>query len=286
MKFRLSRQRVSRSLGGDIVIFLVLLLGAVFTAMPLVLIICNAFKPLNELFIYPPQFFVRNPTLENFYDLFVLMANSWIPFSRYLFNSLFIIFMGTLGNVVFGSMAAYVLSTHDFKGKKLFNEMIVLSLMFAPAVLSIPNYLIVSKLGWINTYWSIIVPSWAVTLGVFLLKKFMDGMIHTSLIEAAKIDGASEFQIYWKIVMPIVKPAWLTLMILTFQTLWANTGGQFIYAENLKPLPYALRQILAGGVARSGVSAAVQLIMLIIPVTVFLINQSKIVQTMGSSGID
>ncbi|MEJ6951068.1 carbohydrate ABC transporter permease [Natronospora cellulosivora (SeqCode)] len=286
MNFRLSRRKVSRSLGGDLSIFSVLAVAAAFTAMPLILIISNAFKPLNELFLYPPQYFVRNPTLNNFYDLFVLMANSWIPISRYLFNSLFIIIMGTFGNVVFGSMAAYVLSRHEFRGKKIFNEMVVISLMFAPIVLAIPRYLIIAEVGLIDSYWAIIIPSWAATLGVFLLKQFMDGMINDSIIEAAKIDGASEFGIYWKIVMPIVKPAWLTLIILTFQQLWANRGGQFIYAEHLKPLPYALDQIIGGGVARAGVGAAVALIMLIIPVIVFMINQSQIVETMGSSGID
>jgi len=266
-------------------IFLVLFAGAAFMALPLVFAVSQSLKPLNELFLFPPQFFVRHPTLDNFYDLFVLMAKSWVPTTRYLFNSLLIVTLGTVGNVLFGSMCAYALSKHDFPGKKLLNETILLSLMFAPAVLTIPNYLTISYLGWVNTYWSIIVPAWASTLGVFLMRNFIDAMVHDSLLEAARIDGATEFDCYWRIVMPIVKPAWLTLIILTFQSLWGQDGGMYIYAEQLKPLPYALSQIMGGGVGRAGVAAAVTVLLMAVPITVFVFNQSKIVQTMGTSGI-
>lgn len=285
MDLRITERRLSGSVVGDVFIFLMLGAGAAFMALPLVFAISQSFKPLNELFIFPPRFFVRHPTLDNYYDLFVLMAKSWVPTTRYLFNSLLIVTLGTAGNVLFGSLCAYALSKHDFPGKKLFNEMILLSLMFAPAVLMIPNYLTISYLGWVNTYMSIIVPAWASTLGVFLMRNFIDAMVHDSLLEAARIDGASEFDCYWRIVMPIVKPAWLTLIILTFQSLWGQDGGTYIYAEQLKPLPYALSQILAGGVGRAGVAAAVTVLLMAVPITVFVINQSRIVQTLGASGI-
>jgi len=286
MKIRIRRKRLSRSTGGDLLIFIILILGATFSAMPMVYTISQAFKPLNELFYFPPRFFVRNPTLVNFYDLFLLIGQSWIPISRYLFNSIVIIVLSLLGNLFFASLAAFTLSKYNFRGKKLYNEIIVLSLMFAPAVVQIPNYLIISSFGWINTYWSIVVPRWGSTLGLYLMKQFIDAMVDDFLLEAAKIDGASTFRIYWNIVMPIIKPAWLTLLILEFQNLWGTTGGEFIYAEHLKTLPHALNQIIAGGVARQGVAAAVALIMLLIPVIIFLINQSQIIETMGTSGLD
>jgi len=285
LDLRLRNRKISRSTGGDLVIFIMLGAGAAFMALPLVYAISQAFKPLNELFIFPPQFFVRHPTLDNFNDLFVLMAKSWVPMTRYLFNLLFIVVVGTAGNVIFGSLCAYALSKHDFPGKKLFNELILLSLMFAGAVLLIPHYLTMSYLGWINKYWAIIVPAWAMTLGVFLMRNFIDAMVHETLLEAARIDGASELDCYWKVVMPIVKPAWLTLIILAFQQLWGNEGSIFLYAEQLKPLPYALHQIVGGGVGRAGVAAAVTVILMSVPITVFVINQSQIVQTMGTSGI-
>lgn len=281
----LRNRRLSRSTGGDLLIFALLTAGAAFMAMPMVFTINNAFKPLNELFIFPPQFFVRHPTMDNFNDLLVLMAKSWVPISRYFFNSLFIVAAGTAGNVLFGSLCAYVLSKHEFPGKRVFNELILLSLMFAGAVLMIPHYLTISYLGWMNTYAAIVVPAWAMTLGVFLMRNFIDAMVHDTLLEAARMDGATEFDCYWRVVMPIVKPAWLTLIILAFQQLWGNQGALYLYAEQLKPLPYALNQIVGGGVGRAGVAAAVTVLLMLVPITVFVINQSQIVQTMGTSGI-
>ena len=157
--------------------------------------------------------------------------------------------------------------------------------MFAPEVTAIPNYLIIARLGWLNTYRAVIVPAWQSSLGLFLMKQFMDQMVPDSLLEAARIDGAGEWKVFWKVAMPTVRPAWLTLIILSFQSLWGNTGSSFIYSENLKTLPYALNQIVAGGIARAGVGAAVALLMMIVPVTVFIFNQRSVVQTMGTSGL-
>ena len=285
IKFQMGKRRISRSTGGDLVILLMLVLGASFMALPMIFAISNAFKPLNELFLFPPRLFVRNPTLNNFRDLFILMAKSWVPMSRYIFNSLFIVVMGMIGNVFFASLAAYALSKHKFPGANVFMTMIVFSLMFAKEVTNIPNYITIAYLGMIDTYWAVIIPSWGSTLGLYLMKKFMDSMVDDSMIEASKIDGASEFRIFWNVVMPIVKPAWLTMIILVFQELWRTTGGNFIYAEHLKTLPYALNQIVAGGVARQGVGAATTLLMMVIPIIVFVFNQSKIVETMGTSGL-
>jgi len=282
---RIRKKRLSRSTGGDLVIFFFLSLGAAFMALPMVYTVSQAFKPLNELWLFPPQFFVRNPTLDNFNDLLVLMGKSWVPITRYLFNSLFIVSFGMAGNVVTGSLAAYALAKHVFPGRKAIEQIIVLSLMFTPTVTSIPTYMLMSRLKLINTYWAVVIPNWSWTLGLYLMRNFMGAMIHDSLLEAARIDGASELRIYAQIAMPIVKPAWLTMIILAFQRLWGETGALFIYREELKTLPYALSQVATGGIARAGVSAAIALIMMAVPVIVFVINQSKIVETMGTSGM-
>ncbi|HHX01439.1 MAG TPA: carbohydrate ABC transporter permease [Firmicutes bacterium] len=282
---RIRKKRLSRSTGGDVLIFFFLGLGAAFMAMPMVYTISQAFKPLNELWLFPPQFFVRNPTLDNFNDLLVLMGKSWVPITRYFFNSLFIVFVGMAGNVLTGSLAAYALAKHVFPGRKAIERIIVLSLMFTPTVTSIPNYLLMSRLKLINTYWAVVIPQWQFTLGLYLMRNFIGAMVHDSLLEAARIDGASELRIYAQIAMPIVKPAWLTLIILVFQNLWRETGALFIYREELKTLPYALSQVAAGGIARAGVSAAITLIMMTVPILIFVINQSKIVETMGTSGM-
>lgn len=285
LALRLRDKRLNRSTAGDIFIFTVLGISAAFMSLPLVYAVCNAFKPLNELFLFPPQFFVRNPTLDNFRDLFMLMGQSWVPFSRYISNTLLITGLGTAGHVLIASMGAYAVSKHVFPGSRLFSEMVVLSLMFAYQVTAVPNYIIMSRLGWINTHLSMIVPAWGMSLGFFLMSKFMV-QVPDELLEAARIDGAGEFRTWWSVVMPIVRPAWLTLIILSFQSLWGDTGGRFIYKEALKTLPYALSQIAAGGLARAGVGAAAGLIMIVIPIVIFVYNQSNIIETMGTSGID
>lgn len=278
------KKRMSRSLAGDICLFLLLILFGLFSAYPLVYSINAAFKPLNEIFIYPPRLFVQNPTLDNFTDLAMLMQDSWVPFSRYFFNTIFITLMGTIGHVIIASMAAYPLAKHRFPGSKIIFGLVVYSLMFAAQVTETPRYIIFSVFHLIDTQWAIIIPAFAYSLGLYLMKQFMDD-IPMELIESAKIDGANEFQIWWKVVMPLVKPAWLTLIILLFQNLWNNDGGSYIYSEQLKPLSYSLHQIVAGGVARTGTASAVILIMMAVPITVFVFSQSRIIETMAHSGM-
>jgi ABC-type glycerol-3-phosphate transport system permease component len=276
--------RSNRSLSGNLINIAVLMLFSVIMLVPMLYVINNAFKPLDELFVFPPKLFVQNPTLENMRDLISIMGNSWVPISRYLFNTVFITVMGTSLHVIFASMSAYVLEKHKFPGAKLFFALVITTLMFSPTITSIPNFIIMSKLNMVNTYFSIIVPAIGAPLGLFLMKQFMSTVPDT-IIEAAKIDGASEFRIFFTIVMSTVKPAWLTLTIFSAQTLWNSTGDIFIRSEALKPLPYALQQIMTGGVARAGAGSAVGLILMIVPITVFIICQSNIVDTMATSGM-
>ena len=278
------KKKLNRSFAVSFLLFLFLALFASFMALPLIYAINNAFKPLDEIFIFPPRFFVRNPTFDNFYDLVALMGNSWVPLSRYIVNTFFITIAGTVGHIILASAAAYPLAKYRFFGSNILFSIVVLSLMFSAHVTATPNYLVMSWLGWINTHTSIIVPSLAFPLGLFLMKQFME-QIPDSILEAAKIDGASEYRIYWSIVMPNVKPAWLTLLILHFPTLWGTDGGNFIYSENLKTLHYALGQISEGGIARAGVGAAVALLLMIVPITLFVVSQSSVMQTMATSGL-
>lgn len=277
-------RRLNRSGGGDFGINFVLVLFGLFMAFPLVYVVCQALKPMDEIFMYPPKFFVRNPTLTNFQDLFVIMGKSWVPFSRYIFNTVFITAVGTAGHLLFASMAAYVLAKYDFRGGETLSRIVVVSMMFSGYVTAIPNYLVISKLGWVDTYWAIIIPAFASPMGLFLMKQFMEG-IPNSIIEAAKIDGAGEFRIFAQIVFPMVKPAWLTLIIFSIQNLWNNRASNFIYSEELKTLPNAFGQIVSGGVARYGVGAAVTLFMMIVPLATFIFTQSNIIETMATSGI-
>lgn len=277
-------KRQNRSLGGDIFLTVLLAGFGIFSLFPLWYIVVSAFKPFSEIFVFPPRLTVDNPTLNNFFDLKNIIEGFDVPLTRYIFNTLLITGLGTGGTVLLGSMAAFPLAKYVFPGSKVMNQVIVYALMFSSTVTAIPNYLIMSRLGLINTYWAVILPAVGGTLGLFLMRNFMV-QIPDALLESAKIDGANEFQIYFKIVMPLCKPAWITLIILSFQQMWGTTGGVFIYSEELKPLSYVLSQLVSGGISRTGVASAVSLIIVIVPVTVFVISQSNVIETMATTGI-
>ena len=284
-KYKIKKtKRVNRSTGGNILVFLMLVILGSFMLLPVVYTVVQAFKPMEELFLFPPRFTVSNPTVKNFKLIGQLIDNLWVPLSRYTFNSIFVSAAGTAGNVIIASMAAYPLAKNDFPGKKFLFKIVTVALLFSGGVLGLAQYIIMAKLHMINTYWALILPSVATPMGLFLMKQFMEG-ISTSLLEATRIDGMNEFQIYWSIVMPNVKPAWLTMIIFAFQGMWSMTGGNFIYKEELKMLPTALAQIQSGGIARAGVAAAANLLMFIPPVLMFLITQSSIMETMAHAGI-
>jgi ABC-type glycerol-3-phosphate transport system permease component len=281
---RYKKVRLSRSLWGDLILLLFLLAFGAFSAYPLLFTITNSLKGLDEIFVFPPRLFPRNITFDNFVDLFNLIGNTQIPISRYFVNTLTITLFGTAGHVLFASLAAYPLAKRRFPGRHLINQLVVYSLMFSAAVTAIPSYMIISWFGLIDTQAAIIIPAFGFTLGLFLMRQFMN-VIPDELLEASKIDGANEYQTFFLVVMPLVKPAWLTLIILLFQQLWGTDGGNYIFTENLKPLSYALRQIVAGGVARTGTAAAVTVIMLVVPIGVFIFNQTKMLDTMAHSGL-
>lgn len=274
----------ARGPAGKVVNFLLLCIIGVFMALPLVLVVGNAFKPLDELFVWPPRLFPRRPTLDNFRNISALMSDSWIPMSKYIFNTVFVTVASTILHVLAASMAAYVLEKREFPLKKFLFRLVVISLMFSSAVTQIPSYLIMARLHWVDTYWSLVIPPIASAIGLYLMKQFMCNLPN-ALLESARIDGASELRIFWQIVMPLVRPAWLTLIIFSFQTTWGTTGGSYIFSENLKTLSYALNQILKGGLARAGAGSAVSLIMIVPPVLVFIFTQRNILQTMANSGM-
>lgn len=285
LRIRKSNHALNRTLAGDMGINIMLLIVGTLMALPMAYNVMQAFKPLNEMFLYPPRFFVVNPTLKNFTDLFRLMGTSWVPFSRYIFNTAFIAIVGTFGNVVMSAMAAYSLSKLRYPGRNFLFKMIVYSLMFNSTVTGITSFIVISWMGWVDTYWAVIIPAWCSTFGLYLLKQFMEDSVHDEILESARLDGASEFRVMWTIALPMVKPAILTLIIFSFQGLW-NTGSSiFIYSEQLKSFSYAIGQVLSGGIARSGAGAASAVIMMSVPILVFVVSQANVIETMSSSGL-
>jgi len=282
---KISAKRLNRSFQVDLAIFLFLGLLAALMVFPLIFAIAHSFKPLSELFLFPPRFFPMNPTTQNYRDLFALMSNSWVPFSRYIFNTVFITLVGTTGHIIFASMCAYPMALYKFPGSKTFYNLILLALMFSATVTMVPNFLIMTRLGWLDTHLAILVPYFASPLGLFLMKPFIAQNVAPSLVESAKVDGFNAWHIYWYIVMPLIKPAWLTLVVFSVQALWGLGPSIFIYTEELKTLVFAMGQIVTGGIARAGVGAAIAVVMMFVPITVFIITQSKVVETMSTSGI-
>ena len=285
LRTRGHRVVLNRSAGGDTGITVVLTFMGLFMFIPMYYVVIQSLKPLDELFMFPPKFIVMQPTLENFSDLFTLMGDSWVPFSRYIFNTVFITLCGTVGNLIFASMAAYSLAKLRFPGRNAIFQVIVMSLMFHSTVNQVTHFIILSAFGWIDTYLSIIVPSMATTIGLYLMKQFMETSVPDTVLESARLDGASEFRTYLIIAMPMVKPAWLTLIIECFKNLWNSGSSIYIHSEELKTFNYAIQQILSGGIARSGAGAAATVVMMLVPILVFVLNQSQIIETMGSSGM-
>ena len=276
---------LARSAGGDVGITILLVILGAFMFIPMYYVVIQSFKPLDELWMFPPRFYVSSPTLDNYSDLFILMNTSWVPFSRYIFNTVFVSVVGTFGNLFLSSLAAYAMAKIKFPGGNAMFVTVRTSLMFNSTVTAITSFILMSLFGWIDTYWAIIIPAWATALGLYLMKQFMETNVHDTVLESARLDGAGELKTFWIIAMPMVKPAWLTLIIYAFQGLWNQGASIYIHSEQLKSFNYAIGQITAGGVKRQGASAAATVIMMLVPILIFVFAQSNIIETMGSSGM-
>ncbi len=278
-------KRYTRSTAGSVGYFSILIIAGAFMVFPLLYCVITSFKPLDELLIFPPKFFVVRPTLANYKALPALLSNLQVPISRYVFNSVFIAFVSTFLSIIAGSLAAFTFSKSTVKGKTLLFTIVQVMLLYNAYTLSVPQYLIFSYLKMIDTYWVYILPAIPSAVNCFLMKQFMDVSVPDALIEAARIDGASILRIYWQIIMPIIKPAWMTVLLFSFQSMWSAVPGGTIFSEELKTLPYVMSSITAGGIARAGTSMAITVILMLPPIFVFLFTQSNVMETMSSSGI-
>lgn len=262
---------------------------SLFMLLPIIFIINHAFKPFTELFAYPPEFFVRKPTLENFKLLFNFSAETGIPSSRYVFNSLLVTTVVIILTVLISSLAAFALSKFEFRGKKTFNKINTFALMFVPVAVAIPRFLIIVELGIFNTYFAHIIPLLAMPIGIFLLKQFMD-QVPDELLEAAKIDGADKWRIYWNVILPLVKPPLVTVAILTFQASWGNLEGSnnFVDNEAIRTLPFYMNTLVSQSgnvVAGAGMAAVAGLITFLPNIILFIILQNKVMDSMAHTGI-
>ena len=279
-------KRYTRNWAGNVFYFTFLLFAGAFSVLPLIYCVATSFKPLDELLVFPPRFFVYRPTVENFTVLPTLFEKLSVPFSRYLFNSVFIAVVTVVLHIAVASLAAFGLSKSRVKGKTILFMVIQFALLYNGTTLAIPQYIIFSKMHIIDTLWVYILPAIPSSMGVFLMKQYMDSGIPNSLLEAARIDGANAFVMYWRIAMPLTKPAWMTLLLFAFQGIWSVTpSAGTIYSEELKTLPSVMSSITAGGTARAGAAMAITVIMMIPPITIYFISQSNVMETMSSAGM-
>lgn len=285
MAARAEYKRYTRSRFGNMLSFLLLLFAGLFSIVPLIYCVCTAFKPLDELLVFPPRFFVHRPTWENFATLPTILEKLRVPLSRYLFNSLFVSLVATTLHVFAASMAAFAFSKSEVKGRNIMFLVVQFSLLYNSYTLAVPQYVVFSKLAIIDTLWIYILPAIPSSMGAFLMKQYIDTSIPDSLLEAAKIDGASIFRIFFKIIMPIAKPAWMTLALFSFQSVWSSVPTGTIFSEEMKTLPYVMSSITAGGIARAGSAMAATVILMIPPILIYFVTQSNVLETMSSSGV-
>lgn len=289
MSYQGTKMNPTRFHKSQLKFYAILIPLAIFMLLPILFIFSHAFKPLDELFAYPPRFFVQKPTLDNFRQLFSLSSSSGIPISRYLFNSIVVTAGVLVLSVLMSAFAAYAFSKLKFKLRGFLFEVNTLALMFVPIAVTIPRYLVIDKTGIMNTYWAHILPLLAMPIGLFLLKQFID-QVPDELKEAAVMDGAGEFKIFFKVILPVIKPALATVAILCFQAVWNNveSSSLFINDESMKTLPFFMNTVIGttgNSVAGQGIAAASTLIMFLPNLIIFILLQSKVMDTMAHSGM-
>ena len=284
MKLKASNKQAGKKIGGTVAIFLFLTILGLFMVLPIYLTIVMSIKPDEELFIFPPKLYAIRPTFDNFKEMFGALHQNRVPFSRYVFNSIFVTATVTISQCIFASMAAFVLAKCRFPGSKVINSIIVVALLYQSNVIYIMQYIVMAKLHMIDTYWALILPSIASPMGLFLMRQSI-GQVPDAMIEAAKVDGAGLFRICWQIVMPNQKPALMTLIIFAFQAAWNIQAGSVVFQEQYKTLPTVVTQAASSGLARAGVAMAAAVFMLVPPIIVFMLAQRQVIETMAHSGI-
>lgn len=278
-------KKFTRSKVGNFIFFAILIIAGLYTVLPLIYSVITSFKPLDELLAFPPKFYVVRPTFKNYAILPELLSNLEVPFSRYVFNTVFLSAVITFLHVIIASMSAFVMCQVKNKWTLILFMTVQFALLYNATTLAVPQYLIFSKARIIDTYWVYILPMLPSAMGVFLVKQNMESAIPEALIEAARIDGASVPRIFWQIVMPLVKPAWMTLTLFIFRDSWSLQPSGKIFSESLKTLPNIMSQITSSGIARSGSAMAATVLLMIPPIVIYFATQSNVLETMSSAGI-
>ncbi len=268
-------------------LYLIMTALALITVLPLIYVAVTAFKPYDELFLFPPRFYVQNPTMDNWRNLIGAFDSSSVPFLRYVLNSLFTTVVTVTATIMVSSLAAYGFSKKRIPFKNALFALVIAALTFPVHVTQIPNYMVVNGLGLTNTFFALIIPKIAVAYNLFLMKQFCDPIPDT-LLEAARIDGAGEWLIFFRLVFPMLRPAWATLVVLSFVSNWNDyfSALVFITDDTKKTLPLILTTLSDNGsIARAGAAAAGTFLMVMPTILIFSVMQKSVIETMTYSGI-
>lgn len=222
---RLPRWNVRLTLG-SILINLLLLIGVVLTVIPFLYMVFSAFKPNSEIFGTPLTLWPTHPTFDNMVGLFTR-----VPFARWALNSAIVATVGTALSVLLGSLAGFAFAKYDFRFKNLLFFLMLATLLIPFQVLLVPQFQIMRVLHWFNTYQGLIVPRAVTAFGIFLMRQYTLG-VPNELLDSARVDGASEFGIWWRVVLPLVRPGLAILAILSFTALWNDFFWPLIVTTN------------------------------------------------------
>lgn len=273
---------------GRVLFYLIMIALALFFLLPLIYMVCTAFKPLDELFLFPPTFFVRHPTMQNFTDLVATLDSSTVPFTRYIFNSVLVTVASVVGTVIVCSMGAFVAEKLSLRGMKLFGQIVTYALMFSVPAGQIPIYIIINNLGMLDTYWSLIIPKLATPMYFFLYQQFVS-QVPNELLESAKLDGCGNFRIFMKIVLPMTKAVISTIVVFAFVANWNDSFSALIYINKqaMKTVPLILNTIGSGvgTVARAGAQSAAVFITTLPSILISVLMERNILKAMAYSGI-
>ncbi len=279
-RLRGSRQRGFRR--RRIITYLLLVIAVVATLMPFIWMLLGSLKTDGEILRDPSGFLPKDPTLNNYATWFTDLS-----ISTYFLNSLIVAVFTVLGNLLFCSMIGYALAKMEFAGKRVLFLLVMITLMVPGVVTFVPLFVLVSKLGLLNTYPALILPFLTSPLGVFLMRQFMMG-IPDSLIEAARIDGAGELRTFFRVVMPLCGPPLATLGILTFLGSWNNFLWPLVAAQSQKmyTLPVALSLYSTGENATNyGLLLAGSVLVIAPIVLLFVLLQRFFIQSVATAGI-
>ncbi len=271
-----------RKLVGRATVYLILCGGLIFTLLPFLWMVMTSFKPSSEILRTPPTFFPENFTLESYQTI---LTDPTVPLARFYANSLFVSFSRVTITLFTSSLAGYVFAKFRFPGKNVYFALVLATLMIPFQVVMIPLYLILVRMHLINNLWGLVIPSMVDAFGIFLMRQFIES-IPSELLEAARIDGASEFHIYWRIVLPQLGPVMAALGIFTFMGTWNDYLWPFIVIteHQKRTLPLILTWYNSQHGRRYDLSMAAGMLILIPILIVYFMFQRWIVKGITMTG--